>query len=238
MLGLSENETRMYVAILENPHCDALFLKEKMKLSKACVYKILRQLFDKGFVERNDQLSLGTHKVMPLSKIGMKLSSHGRKLERIGQAFQGLHEEHCLNDRTEIREYDEQKDYYLEIAEKAKDFIWCVGSYKAGEIFNGRDLEVEFIKRRLKKGAHANAIIFDNFIESKELAQRDNLEKRSTRFIAQNYYPREFTYLFEDTCAHFFEDKGGKVKIIEIISPAYAKAKLMQFQKIWESSSA
>jgi sugar-specific transcriptional regulator TrmB len=237
-LGLSENEIKVYLEILQNPYSDAIFLKNNTKLSKACVYKMIGLLFDKNIIKIKNDHSIATYKAIPVSKIGKKLSSKGRQLERIGIKLQEISPNNDLNEQIEIINYDENRDYYLEIANKAKDFIWCVGSYKAGEIFNGKTLENEFIKYRVKRGVHADAIIFDNYTESAALAKRDKLEKRETKLIFQHNYPLEFTYLFGDTCASFYKDDKDKIKVMKISSPAYAKAKLMQFQNLWQSTQA
>lgn len=237
-LGLSENESILYLCILQNINCDAPFLMQESKLSRAAVYKLLKLLHDKDLIETKSGEIFTTYTATPLAKIGKKLSTKGRKLEFIGKKLQEINPDQDFQDHIEIIDFSNHQDYYLEIASKLKDFIWCVGSYKAGEVFNGEALEREFIKTRVKKGARADAIIFDDAHESKSLAQRDKLEKRETKIISHTYYPLEFTYLFGDTCAHFYKDQDEKVKVMKIESPTYARAKLLQFQRLWQSTTA
>ncbi|MDD3861594.1 MAG: hypothetical protein PHP74_01765 [Candidatus Gracilibacteria bacterium] len=138
---------------------------------------------------------------------------------------------------TAIYEDNDLNDFYLNIPYKIDDFIWCIGSFEAVVSFFGLDIEKEFIKARVKKGKFADAVIFDDSKYSHDRASKDTFEKRETRIIPHNDYPLEFSYLFNSTILDFYKDIDGKVKVLKTENPDIAKARLIQYQQLWNSTN-
>jgi hypothetical protein len=78
-------------------------------------------------------------------------------------------------------------------------------------------------------------LIFDDTKLSRDVASTDKSKKRETHFISGYNYPHEFSYLFKDTYLNFYKDVDGRVKILKAESPDLARAKLIQYQMIWNS---
>ena len=234
--GLSDGEAKLYLTILKYPQIEAAQLKEKTPYSMAGIYKMLHALSDKGFVNPSQDNSPIKFTATPLDKTANKFATQGRKLQRISAKLSELSRLSEIPTETEIFDENDLTDFYLNIPSKINDFIWCVGSFEAVMKFFGPTIEKEFIGGRIKKGITADAIIFDNSKFSEELAGRDIKEKRETRIISHQNYPLEFDYLFGDTILNFYKDPEDKIKILKTESPDIAKAKLIQYQAIWNST--
>ena len=235
-LGLTEGEAALYVKILNNPGISIPELKKLTGYSTAGVYKIVNALSDRGFVHASESTP-SVFTATPLGTIAQKFAAQGRKLERVASKLADISKLTKIPLETDIYESDDLTNYYLNIPYKIDDFIWCVGSFDAVMAFLGQDTEKEFIKNRVKRGMRADAIIFDKSDKSKDLAQRDILEKRETKFIQCGEYPLEFSYLFGNTHLNFYRDSEGKLKVLRTDSPEFARAKLMQYQAMWNSTA-
>lgn len=235
IFGLTEGETKVYLALLQKGAMDVALIKSETKYSTAGVYKIVNSLVEKGFVFPVEKSSPVSYVAIPLGNIGKKFAVHGRKMNRIADKFVELGKLSQISAETEIYEGDSLTDYYLDIPYKIDDTIWCVGSFGAVMNFFGPEIEHNFIKTRIKKGRNASALIFDETNVSRELAGRDKLEKRETKFIHNGQYPLEFSYLYGDNYLNFYKDSEDKIKVLKIDSPDLARAKLIQYQMIWNS---
>ncbi len=237
-LNLTEGEAKLYFDILQvNGNADVSYLMNINKFSVAGVYKMLDSLVEKGFVKRIDRTRPAKYLALPLKDISKKIAVKGRKLGRIASKFDELHKLTRIPVETEVYEENDLTDFYLNIPYKIDDFIWCIGSFEAVVTFFGLDIEKEFIRNRVKKGKFADAVIFDNSKHSEDIACRDVIEKRETKIIAHNDYPLEFSYLFNDTVLDFYKDAEGKVKVLKTDSPDVAKARLIQYQQLWNSTA-
>jgi len=236
VFGLTEGETKVYLSLMQNGEMDAFSLKNATKYSTAGIYKILGSLVDKGFVFPIPKSSPIKYLAVSLTDISKKFAVHGRKMNRIADKFSELGKLSKVPIETEIFEGNSLTDYYLNIPYKIDDSIWCVGSFGAVMNFFGPNIEKDFIKTRIKKGRNASALIFDENDVSRSLAGRDLLERRETKFIHNGEYPMEFSYLYADSYLNFYKDSEGKIKVLKIESPELAKAKLIQYQMLWNST--
>ncbi|MFA6528486.1 MAG: helix-turn-helix domain-containing protein [Candidatus Gracilibacteria bacterium] len=232
-IGFTEGEAEIYCEILNAPGCDASYLKNKLKYSFAGIYKMLHALSQKGFVIPSEKKGPIIFTAVPLDKIATKLEVNSRKIQRTARKLTDLAKMAQLPKNVEIFEENDLTDFYLNIPAKIDDYIWCVGSFEAVVKFFGPQIEKDFIKNRVRKGGHASAIIFDNSSFSKDLAGRDNGENRETRFVQNGEYPLEFSYLFGNNYLTFYKDSEGAIKMVKTTSPEVARAKLIQFQKLW-----
>lgn len=236
-LGFSEGESKVYFEVLRRPGIDAGFLLKACGFSSAGVYKILNNLVDKGILVSVRSGKMSIYYPVPLGDISKKLSTKVRRIKRISDKLLELDKLSCLPEDVQVHEENDLTDFYLNIPYKIDDFIWCIGSFEAVQKFFGNDIEKQFISTRLKKGKTADAVIFDESDYSKELAGRDVAEKRETRFVRNGEYPLEFSYLFGDTYLNFYRDSSGKVKMLKADSPSLAKAKNIQYQMLFNSTS-
>lgn len=233
--GLSRGEIDVYLLLLKNSSRDVSFLKEKTLYSSAGIYKILKSLHDRGFVVSSLSKPM-IFTAVPLVQAARYFDTYSRKMARISDNLKEFSKLMSIPSDAEIHDDNELIDYYLSIPKRVNDFIWCVGSFEAVVNFFGPDIEKEFIRGRWKRGIHADAIIFDNSQHSKELAGRDKLEKRETKLIPHGSYPLEFGYLFGDTYLNFYKSDDGKAKVVKVCAPAFARAKLIQYQQLWNST--
>ncbi len=236
-LGFSEGEAKIYFEVLRKPGVDAGFLQKKGKYSVAGIYKILNKLVDKGLLYLVKSGRMNVYFAVPLQEISKKLATKGRKIARASEKLQELHRLKNLPEEMEVLEDNDLIDYYLNMPYKMDDFTWCVGSFGAVATFLGVGVEKEFIKKRVGKGIHCDALIYDDTKISREVAGTDNGKRRESKFISGYDYPLEFTYLFGDTYLNFYKDAKGDVKILKAEAPDLARAKLIQYQTIWNSTS-
>ncbi len=236
--GLTEGEVRVYLAMMDSLGADVSFIKEKTKYSNAGVYKIINSLINRGFVELTQNTYPAKYFPVPLSKIAEKFANKGRKFGRVAQKFRNLDRLQAIPDESaEVYEDTPFTDYYLNMPYKMDDvFLCCIGAFGAVKNFLGIDTEKEFINKRVKKGIHCDALIFDDDDESRKIAGTNKANKRDSKFITGYDYPEEFTYVFGDTTVTFYRDYDGKVKILKTDSPQLARAKLLQYQMLWKST--
>ena len=235
-LGLSLGEAIVFCELLQmNEGLDAAYLKNKTGFSQAGIYKILNSLNEKSFIAQVGKRP-EIYVANSLGNISRKIAVKGRKLSRIADKLNEVGNLRKIPLESEIYEDNSLTDFYLNIPYKVDDFIWCVGSFEAVMNFFGPEVEKDFIKSRVKKGKNADAIIFDNSDFSKNLAGRDIFEKRETKIIPHNSYPLVFSYLYDNSVLDFYKDSEGKVKLVKLESPELAKARLFQYQSIWNST--
>ncbi|MBT5016590.1 hypothetical protein HOM98_03845 [Candidatus Peregrinibacteria bacterium] len=233
--GFSEGEALTFVKLLVFPEATTAFLKNQTKLSLAGTYKVLDSLVNKGLVVPIPGKPT-KYQAADMNQLAQKFERESRKMKRVAEKLKGLNDLVASPYPTEIYEDDDLVNQYLTIPGQIDDFIWCVGSFEAVVNFFGENIEKEFINKRCKNGVFADAIIFDNSEHSKSLAGRDKGEKRETKFIEVNNYPLDFDYLFGDTYLNFHKDSEGKLRMIKAESPDLAKAKLLQYQIMWNST--
>lgn len=236
-LGLTPGEADVFFTLLQaKAPMTADRIRHASRLSTSGTYKIIRSLADQDFIVPVQQRGAVAYIAITLNRLARRLEAKSRKFLRTSAKLAELEKLSGLSEHADIVEGDALSDYYLTIPSKIDDFIWCVGSFAAVMNFFGPAIEHEFIRTRIRKGKHADAVIFDDSLFSKELAGRDIGEKRETKLIPHNRYPLEFSYLFGDTCLDFYKDQEGRVKMLKTESPALARARLIQYQAIWNST--
>lgn len=236
LFGLTSGEVSVYLIFLQDGTLDAAMVRQKTHLSSAGVYKIIESLITKGFISYVQGSYPLSYIAVPLNEISKEFANKGRKMSRISDKFSELGKLSQIPVETEIFEGNSLTDYYLNIPYKIDDSIWCVGSFGAVMNFFGPEIENDFIKTRIKKGHNASALIFDETDVSRDLSTRDRLERRETKFIQNGDYPMEFSYLYGNSFLNFYKDSENKIKVLKIDSPDLAKAKLIQYQMLWNST--
>jgi sugar-specific transcriptional regulator TrmB len=237
-LRLTEAEADVFFALLQsNVPMPAEMLKQQLNLSTSGTYKVIGSLVDKEFIFPTKINGTSTYTAISLDQVSNKLAAKSRKFLRRSEKLQEISKLSSVSAETHIVDGNALTDYYLSIPTKIDDFIWCVGSFEAVMNFFGPDIERAFIGSRIKKGKHADAVIFDDSLFSKELAGRDVGEKRETKLIPSGRYPLEFSYLFGNTCLDFYKDANEQVKVLKSDAPELARARLIQYQTLWNSTA-
>jgi predicted transcriptional regulator len=237
-LGLTEGEADVFFSLHQsNAPMTVEFIRHASALSTSGAYKVIRSLVDKEFILPVKERGAAKYAAISLDQVAKKLAAKSRKYIRTSEKLAELNKLSGFSPDMDIFEGDALTDYYLTIPSKINDFIWCVGSFAAVMNFFGPDVERDFIRSRIKKGRNADAVIFDDSLFSKELAGRDIGEKRETRLIPHGHYPLEFSYLYGNTCLDFYKDAGGQVKVLKTESPELARARLIQYQTLWNSTA-
>lgn len=234
-LGLSSEAAKVYYCILNaEGRADASYIKKQTGFSTATTYRILELLIEKGFIVSSIKRKPAVFTAIPLPELAGKFEARGRKFSRISSKLKELGALQKVPEDTELYMPEEVQNYYVDIAGRIDDFIWCVGSFKAVIETVGYDTEKDFIRTRVRGGHKSYSILFDDWDDARELASRDNLEKRETKFVINKNFPTQFTYLYGDTVVDFYKDAEGKVKVLKIDSPQRARAQLFQNQILWK----
>ncbi|MDD5041906.1 MAG: helix-turn-helix domain-containing protein [Candidatus Peribacteraceae bacterium] len=237
-LGLTEGEADVFLLLHQSDApMTAEHIRHASALSTSGAYKVIRSLLDKEFVLPMKERGAAEYAAISLDQVAKKLGAKSRQFVRISEKLTELNSLSSLSPDADIFEGNALTDYYLNLPSKINDFIWCVGSFAAVMNFFGPAVERDFIQSRIKKGKHADAVIFDDSLFSKELAGRDIGEKRETRLIPHSHYPMEFSYLFGNTCLDFYKDADNRVQVLKTESPELARARLIQYQTLWNSTA-
>lgn len=195
-LGLSENESLVYITLLKEKSCNASRLAKLAKINRSTVYLELDNLKEKGLVSYLIKNSKRFYFPSDPEKFIEILNEKKEKFENILPQLKELHKS-IDPFKIEIFEGKEGiKTFYQDIYSTVKEFFVIGATGKAGEIlkFEYPHLVKKFLKSNIKEKALAN-ISAKAFMESHPSA---NLE---IKYIPKKYEAKVTTIIYENKIA-------------------------------------
>lgn len=237
-VGLSGNESLVYLATLELGSASIWDIAQKSGVKRTTCYTVLEDLAVKGLASSTDDgrrvlYSVSSPKQLArlaeskyvkfISQIGSleALSSRAPQKPKV-QYFQGI---------------EGIKQIYNLFLESPKGSEQClVGSnLLVPDLY--ADFIDEFIKQRAKRGISTRAI-FSDTSENRMVATRDKQDKRQTRFISkEKLNPNSQLYLTEDFFAYIAHSESEPFATF-IESPSLVFDEKQRFEILWESARA
>lgn len=236
-LGLSEQEIAFYLAVVKNPDSTIFSVSKACGIPKDRCYKICEGLEDIKLIsikgERNRKL-----KALPLDHFISIAKSKGRKLQRSAQTLQeispylGYLQLDGNGEMIESYYGDDIGDKWLDLTYLNWDQVQAFGDFSVGIESVGEEVDKQFTKRRLKKGAKAYPILANPSGYSIKILQNDTQEMRHSKVINNEKLTNYFVTLVpdHDLTVLWSRDKEGW------ISGATIKSALMTdfYQKLYE----
>jgi sugar-specific transcriptional regulator TrmB len=238
--GLSNKESKVYLALLELGPSSVTEIAFKSKINRTTAYDILAALEQYGLVSHVGEQKKRTYVaenperlISFLDKKSQELKSKATEIKEIMPELKGMFN---LIPRKPLVKYFEGEEGILSIYEDSLNSKTEILSWLNTE--NTADFAAEYFeqyyKRRAAKGIHIKAIVNDVPI-SHEIDQRNKAEDREMRIIPSemmNIGPE--CYIYDDKVAYMsLKEKFGV--IVESKDIADAQRKL--YNLAWRASS-
>ncbi len=203
-LGLSENEIKTYVALLELGATKVEIISKRVNLPRTTVYGILNSLLEKGLVAYVIKSGVKHYEATPPKRL---LIREKERLEELKKSIPELEIlEKTIGERPFVEMYEGKegiKTIYEDML-KTKKIIYGYGNTEL--LFELLEFYIpNYVKRRVKLGINFY-VITEKSKTSVEMQKKDQKEKRETRFINEIKNTSNVTYLY-----------GNKIAIMGLI---------------------
>lgn len=240
-LGLSREETEIYLDIVEHPESTPLLIARRTQINRTKVYRLVEEMTKDKLVEIEPHSKTTRVSPSPIDQLQAKLV---QKQRRVAELTQKWGEVESALQQFAAKESAETKVKYYKGKAGIEQMVWNVLSAK-GEIvgYTTRDLSefvgvkfmsefaTEFKRRNLKM----RDIYGDEYLEN---APKDNDWGSS---IDSRYLPREVLAIphqmdIYDETVSFYRWIGSEVFGVEIINPMVAAMQKQLFELAWEKA--
>jgi sugar-specific transcriptional regulator TrmB len=229
--GLSDKETRVYLALSELGLVTVNQIAEKADLIRTTTYDVLKVLREKGLVSSVIKNKILYYESANPEKLIQIIEEKRRKIESIMPNLKRLKTQTPEKPELELYEGKEGiKTIYEDILNEKKDLSAISNT---NYIFNISPFYVpHFIKQRVKKGIFIR-LLNEKTKESVEMMKnRDKQEKRETRFLENLKDIKITEYIYGDKVAILGTDPKNPLGII-IKNIDFAKEQKLMFDIVW-----
>ena len=233
--GLSDKETKVYLALLELGQAKSKEIAIKTKLPRSTVYSVLEFLTARDLVFSLDQGKIKTYSAQDPAKLVDDITSRAQSIKAIFPELKDLYRGTKIKPQVKyyqgISEMKEMYDSILKIKNlKNYDIIAAEGYWlKIDEKFFA-----DFKKRRAQAGINTR-LILDNSqasLDRKATEEQTNSEVRILPPVIDTWKFSAGTYIFEDKVIFIAYKK--ELIAVEIISQEITSLLKMMFEFIWQ----
>lgn len=227
-LGLSRNEAKIYVALLEIGEAQAGALSKKTQINRTTTYDALERLLEKGLISYSIQAGRKVFKAASPEKLMENLKEQQRAGEEIIPELQRICD--STKEKEESAIYEGRKG----IKSILQDILQCPEYIAFGS--SGRFLEVmkhDFMAfQRRKKEQSIKARVILN--ESARKSETVSFAYTQFRYIPDSYATPTSTFVYGDNSAIIIW--GENPVAIVINSKAVAKSHRSYFELLWKQA--
>lgn len=234
-IGLSENDAKIYLALLELGEANLKELADKSGIPRTSLYTPVGKLTERGIIEfykrggRRYYLASAPEKVLRIYESSLAA------LEENLESFRELRGE--TRKRPQIRFFEGREGIRLvlnEILEEKRPLlaITCIEDMQkvAWDYFEN------FIQKRVKQNLPVK-LLTNRSREAETFKDADAKELRETRFVPREYRFDTANYIFGDKVA-LFSLKQEPVIAVLIEDKSIAETQRMYFDLIWKMASS
>jgi len=229
--GLTNRETKVYLALLETGAVTAHEIAIKTKILRQSVYDILSSLIEKGLVSYFIKSGKKYFEAANPSKFKSILKEKKEVIDKVLPRLESLKEFTKLKPKVEFYEGVEGlKTIYNDIIKNA-DILYEYGN--AGNYV--KVLKLYFIKNYIKKRAEAKIklkLITEKDKETEEVSKTDKKIVRETKSLEMMKDIKTINYIYADKFAILTLTKEPVGIIIENKEIAEAQKKI--FESLWD----
>lgn len=232
-VGLSKNEALIYVTVLELGASTVWDIAKKSGIKRPTCYLILDELVWKGHAAKTNDGRRTLYSVVSPKQL---LNTAERKLERFSSAISQFDAIGSKNPQKPIISLFEGVDgivhaYNLSLDQKSGETILIYGTQLVEVTY--RDLMVEYISKRVKKGIHAQVILADTDY-NRTVLTRDKSELRQTRFLPKAKFDTRIEInIFGDTITYIAHSETAPFATV-IENATLAQEEKQRFNLLWE----
>jgi len=203
-LGLSENEIKVYVALLELGNSKVDAISKRVPLPRTTIYGILKSLLEKGLVSFVIKAGIKHYEATEPKRLFITEQEKLQALQKIIPNLEQIRQTVVKKPTIEMYEGGEGiKSVYEDIL-RAKQTVFSFGNTRL--LFELLEYYIpNYIKKRIKEKIKFYAIT-EKSETSMELRKRDKKELRETRFSSQIETMASATYIY-----------GNKVAILTLL---------------------
>lgn len=243
-LGLSEEQTDIYLSLLENGAQSATQLDGSTNVKRTYVYKICDELVEKGLVSQ--EVKGRATRFAPLSPDYLLSEAEQRKQEAkqakrsLERILPNLKTKFSVVDTKPVITYFEgvegiKRAYRDTLKEGVEIYALVQTSKVEPEIYDW--VTQYYVKERVKRGINVKAIVSSG-LKTKKYVDLDKRELRESRSISNQQYPFEHEVnLYGDKMALINHHKGEKLLAIIIENPIVVRTFRSWFELTWEKLS-
>jgi len=246
-LGLSQQESRVYIDLLRGGIQTVMQLSKKENIPRSTIYRIIETLKEKGFVEKILKKKTALFKAIPIKKLDFLITEQEHKLETLKSTMQSLQEMGLTNlqnvPATQVRHYQGVAGI--------KQMLWnslsadkeVIGYSEFGRV---DVVGTQFYNSFVKEFAHRNLTdrVITNEIGFKYIEKHvlSPLEKHQLGIDGIKVLPKTKFYVAGDTSIYnnvysvsFW--KGDEIVGVEIENPELVRLHKSIFEILWEIAS-
>ena len=239
---MTPSEAKFYLTVHQNPKLTLKELAIKSKLSVSSTYRAFENLKHLGLITSSQDHWRKSVEAVSLRTVAKKLASEQRRLRKVELELQSIsdlmgltafsHMEdpiQIITDQNKITE-EAYKELY-----RPWEYFYCYGSTERLVDVIGDAEEKDWVKKRVKLGKTADAIItekgeyFDYFMPS------NNKELRNVKVSIDKNNNDRCLYIFEDEVTIWHKDKDLGNRAVVISDPTVVKSYQQMFRGLWKS---
>ena len=235
--GLTDEETRLYLAGLKLGEAPLARIAKEAGIKRSSAYLIAKNLEEKGLMG-NFKLQSGLRFVASSpSLLSDQLKNRLAEVSEIIPELKAI--QNNSQSKPRITAY-EGKEGYIAIANeslKANGQIRSIGSLKKIYEIVGQEYDQKYyIPERIKNKAKMKALYFKEevlelFPPDISTPERNAKELREIKFLPKDFYHPAFVLIYQNTVAIFTSKK--ELTAIKIESEEIAKSEKSKFDLIW-----
>jgi sugar-specific transcriptional regulator TrmB len=233
--GLSENEAKVYLAVLELGPSAIWDVSKKSGVKRPTCYVLLEELTMKGIAKsHNDGKRVVYSVVSPRQLAVMEGRKHNKFISLLPQ-LEGMASKASTKPKVSLFEgaigIMEVYNMTLELSKGSEILMYGTADVrvKYGEFID------QYLRVRASKGIKARAILPDTS-NNKQIGLRDPLELRETRFLpVKTFDQRTEVNIFADSIAYIAHSENQPFATI-IENSRLAEEERMRFELLWETA--
>src|SRR3989344_523144 len=230
-IGFTDKDAKVYVALLKLGDSNIKSLVDETNLPRSTIYTRIKKLYSLGAVEVFQKKRTKYYIAVTPEKLINIVKNNTKELEDHIDIFRNtVNAAEPYSSKIKLFEGEEGIKLILnDIVDESRPFLAIVSIDDMARI--ARDHFELFIERRIEKRLSVR-LITNKTRESETLRQKDDEERRITRFVPSQYDFRTATYIYGDKIAMLsLNDKPVLGLIIEDAS--MANTHRMYFEALW-----
>jgi len=232
--GLSEAETRMYLAGLKTGEAPLAHIAALAKIKRGSAYLVAKNLKKRGLMGSFKMSSGLVFVVSPPATIASQAKRLSREIEEIIPKLNVLKKGSTF--RPEIEVY-EGREGYLTVFEDSLNMyngtIRAIGSLEQFyEVITYDYDNQHYIPERVRRKIKFKGLYFKDEAVAKFSKSRDAEELRQMRYMPSRYFQPTFTLIYRNTIV-VFTTKKEKLAV-KITSEDLTKSEKARFDLIWD----
>lgn len=244
-LGITNNETKIYLSLLQYEGINITQLARKCRLSRSSIYKNLNSLIEKGFINKELKKQKEFYKAVDIEKIVVKLAAKARSTARLKNRLEELLPE--VNEwlgkeekLPQIEVYEGKKNQQMvfdEVKEFAKNRILIANPESYFTLYPDVRYENAMgdVRKRMERDKKTGVVNRKIVVDSKFTKQVLETQLKGVREI--KILPKEVQFksaitVYGDRVIIY--SQKGKIFTVVIRSPVIAEMLTGIFKTLWK----